>query len=208
MQTTGYTVLGAGDDEGGSVVFDVAPGDEVAITLIRELPIVQEMDLTPYDAFPAESVEDAFDRQTMVSQDLQEQISRTVKSPTGDDGSTDVTLPLYQAGAALTWGVTEKKLVNSEFPLDSYIAQAGQSADDAALAESGAATSANTAQLKAWDAEAEEMTAASYSSELENVHVNVYTSNGDGTFTATVSGITLPTTGQRRPKRSAWVRGR
>lgn len=47
------------------------------------------------------------------------------------------------------------------------------------------ATSATNSQLRAWDAEAERLTADSYATEAENVVVKVYTSNGDGTFTAT-----------------------
>jgi hypothetical protein len=46
-------------------------------------------------------------------------------------------------------------------------------------------TSATTAQLRAWDAEAEALTADSYATQLEDVLVNSYASDGDGTFTAT-----------------------
>lgn len=56
------------------------------------------------------------------------------------------------------------------------------------LADTNAATAtakANEAQLKAWEAEAERMTADSYATEAEDVLVKVYTSNGNGTFTAT-----------------------
>lgn len=48
-----------------------------------------------------------------------------------------------------------------------------------------ASTSATNAQLRAWEAEAEKMTADSYATEAEDVFVKVYTSDGDGTFTAT-----------------------
>lgn len=50
---------------------------------------------------------------------------------------------------------------------------------------SEASTSADNAQLRAWEAEAERMTADSYATEAEDVFVKMYTSNGDGTFTAT-----------------------
>lgn len=43
---------------------------------------------------------------------------------------------------------------------------------------------ANDSQLKAWEAEAEAMTAESYASEAVNTDVKEYISNGDGTFTA------------------------
>jgi len=48
-----------------------------------------------------------------------------------------------------------------------------------------APTAATNAQLKAWEAEAERLTADSYATEPEDVFVKVYTSNGNGSFTAT-----------------------
>lgn len=47
-----------------------------------------------------------------------------------------------------------------------------------------AETHVDNAQLKAWEAEAERMTADSYATEPENTFVKVYTSNGDGTFSS------------------------
>jgi hypothetical protein len=46
-------------------------------------------------------------------------------------------------------------------------------------------TSATNAQLSQWEAEAEKLTADSYATEPEDVFVKIYTSNGNGTFTAT-----------------------
>ena len=48
-----------------------------------------------------------------------------------------------------------------------------------------ASTNATNAQLSAWEAEAEKMTADSYATETIDTPVKIYTSNGDGTFTAT-----------------------
>ena len=44
---------------------------------------------------------------------------------------------------------------------------------------------ATTAKLKAWESEAEALTADSYATEAEDIFVKTYTSNGDGTFIAT-----------------------
>jgi hypothetical protein len=44
---------------------------------------------------------------------------------------------------------------------------------------------ATNAQLEAWNAEAEKLTADSYATQLEDVFVDSYASDGDGTFTAT-----------------------
>jgi len=48
-----------------------------------------------------------------------------------------------------------------------------------------ASTSATNAQLRSWEAEAKRLTADSYATEAEDLFVKSYTSNGDGTFTAT-----------------------
>jgi len=50
-----------------------------------------------------------------------------------------------------------------------------------------ATTQATNSQLSAWLGEAEKLTADSYATQLENVFVNTYASNGNGTFTATAT---------------------
>ncbi|RLC09106.1 MAG: hypothetical protein DRI24_22335, partial [Deltaproteobacteria bacterium] len=78
--SSGYTVTGSGDPVGGTVIFDTAPSapvegaSEAIIVLVRSVPQTQEMDLRPYDAFPADTVEGAFDKLTLITQDLQEQV--------------------------------------------------------------------------------------------------------------------------------------
>ena len=56
---------------------------------------------------------------------------------------------------------------------------------DAEQAVIDSAANAADAQNKAWEAEAEQMTADSWAVEPEDVAVKIYTSDGDGTFTAT-----------------------
>lgn len=64
-------------------------------------------------------------------------------------------------------------------------AAAAASAVTAATEAAASAVSANDSQLRAWEAEAEKMTADSYATEAEDVFVNSWASDGDGTFTAT-----------------------
>lgn len=47
------------------------------------------------------------------------------------------------------------------------------------------ATNVTNSQLKAWEAEAEALTADSYATQVEDTFVDSYSSDGDGTFTAT-----------------------
>jgi hypothetical protein len=51
------------------------------ITITRNIPILQELDLRDGDSFPAESVEDAFDLLTMIVQKLGGDIDRAIRVP-------------------------------------------------------------------------------------------------------------------------------
>lgn len=81
--TSGFTVSGVGNPSGGTVTFSVAPTAAQKITLLRDLPNTQELDLVNQGAFFAEDVEKAFDLAAMRDQQLQEQVDRAVKVPVG-----------------------------------------------------------------------------------------------------------------------------
>ncbi len=74
LQTSGYTVTGAGDPTGGNVVFAVAPGVSTVL-IVRNTPLTQSTDYTEGDAFPAASHEDALDKLTMMMQDLEYRVA-------------------------------------------------------------------------------------------------------------------------------------
>jgi len=83
--TTGYTVSGAGQTEGGAVVFDTAPADGVKITLLRSVPIERVTDFQEGGTFRPKNINDEFDRQTAFVQQVQETLDRAVKvGPTSD----------------------------------------------------------------------------------------------------------------------------
>ncbi|RKZ97291.1 MAG: hypothetical protein DRQ42_09730, partial [Gammaproteobacteria bacterium] len=138
LQPSGWTVAREPDDIGGVVTFSIAPGVDVVIAILRELGLDQNTDYTPYDAFPADAHENALDKLTMIDQQQQEQIDRSVKVPEGDDGSVDLTLPPYEVGKGLMWSESDpKKLVNSEDDLNGITGAAAASAaaaNDSAIA--------------------------------------------------------------------------
>ena len=93
--TTHYTVSGAGDASGGNVTFTAgnipASGDTVVI--IREVPQTQAIDYIANDPFPAESHEEGLDRATMTTQQVQEELNRSIKlSRTNTMTSTEFTV--------------------------------------------------------------------------------------------------------------------
>jgi len=74
--TTHYSVSGAGSESGGNVTMVTPPATGETLTIIRQLPLTQETDYTEADKFPAQSHENALDRQTMISQQLDDKFNR------------------------------------------------------------------------------------------------------------------------------------
>jgi hypothetical protein len=82
--TTNYTVAGAGVEAGGTVTMLVAPAAAVTVTIRRNIEATQETDLLPNDRLPAESLETALDKATMIAQQLGEESARSIKFPASD----------------------------------------------------------------------------------------------------------------------------
>jgi len=90
--TTHYTVSGVGASSGGNVTFGSAPASGVTVLIRRATTQTQTVDLVENDPFTAETVETAFDRSIILSQELQEQVDRSIKiSRTNTMTSTDFT---------------------------------------------------------------------------------------------------------------------
>ncbi len=82
--TTNYTVAGAGVSSGGTVTMLTAPAAAVTVTIRRNIEATQETDLLPNDRLPAESLETALDKATMLAQQLGEESARSIKFPASD----------------------------------------------------------------------------------------------------------------------------
>ena len=93
--TTHYTVSGAGDASGGNVTFTAGniPVTGETVVIIREVPQTQAIDYIANDPFPAESHEEGLDRATMTTQQVQEELNRSIKlSRTNTMTSTEFTV--------------------------------------------------------------------------------------------------------------------
>src|SRR5210317_732536 len=93
--TTHYTVAGAGDASGGSITFTAGniPASGETVVIIREVPQTQAIDYIANDPFPAESHEEGLDRATMTTQQVQEELDRSIKlSRTNTMTSTEFTV--------------------------------------------------------------------------------------------------------------------
>jgi chemotaxis protein histidine kinase CheA len=93
--TTHYTVAGAGNANGGSITFTSGniPTSTETVVLRRAVPQTQAIDYIANDPFPAESHEEGLDRATMTTQQIQEELDRSIKlSRTNTMTSTEFTV--------------------------------------------------------------------------------------------------------------------
>jgi hypothetical protein len=93
--TTHYTVAGVGSAGGGTITFTAGniPASSETVILRRDTPQTQGLDLIENDPLPANSLEDALDKITSISQELQEEVDRSLKlSRTNTMTSTEFTV--------------------------------------------------------------------------------------------------------------------
>ena len=93
--TTHYTVTGAGNANGGTIVFTAGniPTATETVVIRRASPQTQAIDYIANDPFPAESHEEGLDRSMMAIQQLQEEVDRSIKlSRTNTMNSTEFTI--------------------------------------------------------------------------------------------------------------------
>ena len=78
-KTTHYTVAGVGGASGGTVTMVTEPATGETLVLRRATTQTQGLDLIENDPMPADNLENAFDKNLSIAQELQEQINRSFK---------------------------------------------------------------------------------------------------------------------------------
>ena len=78
---TDYIVTGAGGYNGGNIILSKALVSGYQISISRELPVTQETDLRNQGKFFAEVHEDAFDKLTMLIQQVRSWFSLALRKP-------------------------------------------------------------------------------------------------------------------------------
>ncbi len=74
-----YGISGVGETSGGTVTFVTAPASGESVVLIRDTSQVQNTDYVENDPFSSTDHENALDRLTMISQEMQEEMDRSFK---------------------------------------------------------------------------------------------------------------------------------
>jgi hypothetical protein len=97
-----YTVTGVGLDAGGTVTMVIAPPSGYKLSILRSVAKTQETDYVENDDFPAKSHEDALDKLTMICQEQQDEIDRSLKLSESQI-ATGLTVPAAEEGKFLQW---------------------------------------------------------------------------------------------------------
>lgn len=143
-----YVVTGIGDDLGGDVILDSPLTEAQTVTLLRDVPQTQQTDYQPFDAFPAESHESALDKLTMLTQQLQEQVNRSLLVPVDDDSGEPFTLGTPVALEVVQYNADETGIEASGIDATEFNNNVQAAADSADAAAASAAQAENTFDLK------------------------------------------------------------
>jgi hypothetical protein len=80
----GYTVLGAGASEGGSVVFAAPPAAGLVVALRRRLVIARTSDFQPNGLLRANTLNDDLDHQVAALQEFRDDLGSTIRINPGE----------------------------------------------------------------------------------------------------------------------------
>jgi hypothetical protein len=175
--STHYTVSG-GDGAVGTVTMLTAPATGETLVIVRNLSLVQEVDLVNNDSSDAEVIEDALDKLTMMAQQNSARLDRSFTLADSDTSGASLTLPVPTADNLIGWNSDATALEN--YPDIVPSAEAAAAAAVSAAAALASEIAAEAAQVAA--------EAAAAAAAVGNLTVNEFTGDGsDTTFTLSVT---------------------
>jgi hypothetical protein len=175
--STHYTVSG-GDGSTGTVTMLTAPATGETLVIVRNLEMVQEVDLVNNDASDAEVIEDALDKLTMMAQQNSARLDRSFVLPDSDTSGASTEIPAPEASTVIGWNSAGDALENIPDLVPS--AEAAAAAAVSAAAALASEVAAEAAQVAA--------EAAAAAAAVGNLTVDEFTGDGsDTTFTLSVT---------------------
>ncbi len=137
---------------GGYILFSEPPPSGAKIVILRKVPLTQETDIQNNTAFNPEILETAYDKLTMIAQQLSEEIDRSIKVGVGEtDANPDALLAgIYGAADAARTSATEAQQKANEAANAAGYANAA--ADEANSAKESVKDSAEAVQNAADEA--------------------------------------------------------
>ncbi|MBR8303689.1 hypothetical protein KDW49_23550 [Burkholderia dolosa] len=101
---TDFTVLGAGNTGGGTFILTVAAAFGNDLHIQRVVPVTQETEYQQNDPFPAKTTEKAFDKLTMIAQQLNSAVQNAIRYPANEYRQDGTLAPaLDRANTMLGW---------------------------------------------------------------------------------------------------------
>lgn len=134
------------NNSGYSVTMTTAPVAGTTLVRSRVVPLTQENPFRTLDGFDGLVEEQSFDKLTAITQDLQNQVDRSLKFPT-ESTNFNITVPDPVANTVLGWNATADGLING--PTFDDIENAEGFANDAEASASASAASAAQSALSA-----------------------------------------------------------
>lgn len=123
-----YGVSGAGDLNGGSVTLNFIPAIGDRLTILRNIPMTQEIDYRENEIFPAETQERALDKLTMIAQQNAEKLTRTLTLGVTSEEDPDAIIPrIFEAETESRNSSFAAK--DAELAAKSYCDEAGRIVD-------------------------------------------------------------------------------
>ena len=136
----------------GNVVFNSGLDSGVKVAIVRALPLTQSIDYVENDPFSAETHEDALDRLTIIAQQIDEEVGRTIKLAASSTTS-NLTIPEPSADKYLAWNAAADALENKDIAsLDALVlpvAVASGGTGLATLTDGGVLIGKGTADIEA-----------------------------------------------------------
>lgn len=197
---TDYTVSGVGSPNGGSITLVNSSQSWLTsgklksgytLTIRRVIPLKQETDIRNQGSFYPEEHENVFDRLTMVDQQQQDAIDRSVKfSETVPGSAFDVTLPVGLIGSAYTTIITNASGTGlavgpTKAQIEDAATYASNAANSATSASTSATASANSATASATSATAAATSATNAATSASNAATSATAASGSATAAAT-----------------------
>lgn len=130
-------MAGAGVIAGGSITTTTTYSSSYELYILREVEYTQPLDLVENDPLPAENVEEAFDRNVMMVQDIRERVDRSLKvkvssSATNVEMDADLAdspnyfVKVNNTGDGFELSAPTAASTNASVIHETYIATAGQ----------------------------------------------------------------------------------
>lgn len=197
LTSAGFTIVGAGDSEGGSVTFDTAPSASVIVTLARRMAVKRTSDFLESGELRAKVLNDELDHLTAYIQQVEDDNTRALQISITEPTQVDMSLPTPTGDAVLVWntdgdGFANGPSVTEVSNAQTYSQNASAAADAASLSETNAATSAtNAATSEANAATSATAAQAAANSVIYNDVIYLTTASSPYALSASQNGVLL-----------------